>query len=139
MAKKALKARKRSRYDVPRRPQQALAPTEEESGDRREFPPLPLKGWFKACGVRARHVAEAINIQESHLSNIGKGIRPYLRGHLEDIAAFLSERTGRPITPAMLLTPPGDPDLVALASEVDPAMKDAAALALTAFRRREST
>lgn len=104
--------------------------------DRRSYGPLrsfPL--WFKLAGVRARQVADAIDENESHLSNIINGRRDYMRHHLEGIAVFLSEKIGRRITPAMLLHPPADPDLAVLAAQVDPALKDRAAHALEAFRK----
>lgn len=75
------------------------------------FNPLPLPEWFDHAGVTARQVSEAIGIGESHLSNIAGGKRPYLRPHLEAIAAFLSGKLGRTVFPSQLLHPPGEEPL----------------------------
>lgn len=104
--------------------------------DRRVYEPLPsLKQWFKLARVRAWQVAEAIGIEQTTLSNIGRGKRPYKRAHLEDMARFISKRLGRTVSPSMLLAPPADPELAVLAADVDPRYKERAASALGAFRR----
>lgn len=138
MAKKVQKSRGVGRVSKPQKPQAAIKPRRAggDDNDRRVYEPLPsLKAWFKLAKVRAWQVAEAIGIPESHLSNIIRGRRPYLRPHLEDIAAFLSSKLGRRITPDMLLNDPADPNLARLAAEVDPRHKERAANALEAFRR----
>lgn len=95
---------------------------DRNSQDRRVYPPIPLKAWFKHVGVKAREVAEAIGVDESTLSLIASGRRDYMRHHLEDIAEFLSKRARREITPDMLLRPPGArPSLDAIISQIEDA------------------
>lgn len=116
MAKKATKPRK---HDVPRKPVKALrAGVREQAAQkaRRTFEPLHWKAWFKECGVTQRNVADVIGELEAHVSNIHKGRREYLRSQLEDMAAYLTTKTGRTIEPWMLLLPPNDPILSILAT-----------------------
>lgn len=105
------------------------------SKGRAIFDPLPLPEWFKAAGVNARQVAEAIEVSESHLSLIASGKRPYMRHHLEGIADFLTQKSGREITPAMLLHPPGDPALSLVITKLTPDEQRRAAAMLEAFKR----
>lgn len=101
--------------------------------DRRTFPPLPLKAWFKLCRVKQRQVADAIGTDESHLSLIASGRRAYMRHHLEDIAEFLSQYAKREITPAMLLNPPGEQQLADIISRMPPERQRRAARVLEAM------
>lgn len=104
----------------------------EASQERRSFPPLPLKPWFKLAGVKQRHVAEAINLDESQLSLVRSGKRPYLRTHLEDMAVFLSTKAEMTITPDMLLLPPGEPSIMRVIARLDAAGQRRAARTLEA-------
>lgn len=102
--------------------------------ERRKFAPIPLKSWFKKLGVKQREVAEAIKADESTLSLVAKGTRQYMRHHLEDIAAFLSQRSGREITPAMLLHAPVEPTLQEIIVKMTPGEQRKAAKMLEAFK-----
>lgn len=87
---------------------------------RRLYPPTPLKQWFKKFKIKQYKVAAGIGVDESSLSQVVSGKRPYLRHHLEDISLFLTKETGRRITPSMLLSPPADDDLVLKVQQLSP-------------------
>lgn len=108
-------------------------PAEADEDERVTFPPLPLKAWFKRYHVRAYQVADYIGVQESHLSNIAGGKRPYLRTHLEGIARYLSEISGGDvITPSMLLHPPAEKSLADVISRIPAEQHGRAAAVLDA-------
>lgn len=116
MGKKPKKAR---RGDIPSKAVKTLRDGTREAAaekERRTFRVLPWKAWFKACGVTAREIADVIDETEQHLSNIQAGRREYLRSQIEDMAAYLSSKTGKRIEPWMLLLPPDDPKLAILAT-----------------------
>lgn len=104
---------------------------------RRKFPPIPLMAWFKRVGVKQREVADAIGADASTLSLVGSGAREYMRHHLEDVAAFLTERAGYTITPSMLLHPPAEPSLAAIISTMNTRKQRWAARMLNAALQEE--